>query len=259
MQVFIEPAKEQMGRLAARHAAELIRAAIAARGSAAIILATGTSQYEMLRNLAAAPDVDWSRVSMFHLDEYIGLPASHPASFRRYLAERFVSLVPPLRAVHFIEADARDPRDPASWRAECRRIGGIIASRTIDAAMIGIGENGHIAFNDPPADFDTDEPFIVVDLDEACRRQQVGEGWFRSLDDVPRQAISMSIRQIMKSRSIAVTVPDARKAPAVAAALCGPVTSQVPASILQLHLDCRVFLDAEAASLLSSGSECEDE
>jgi glucosamine-6-phosphate deaminase len=176
------------------------------------------------------------------------MPIAHPASFRRYLWERFARRLPlPLRTFHYLDAEG----DAA---AECERAGELIRRRLIDAAFVGIGENGHLAFNDPPADFATERPYIVVELDEACRRQQLGEGWFPSLDDVPRRAISMSIRQILKSRTIVCTVPDARKAAAVKAAVEGPVTPAVPASILQEHPDCHLFLDAAAAALLTPAS-----
>ena len=177
MEIYIYTTKQEMGVAAGHKAAGLLRDAIDARGEANLILATGASQFEMLAALTAEP-VDWSRVTAFHLDEYVGLPADHPASFRRYLRERFVEKVPALRAFHFI-----DPGDDPA--AECRRLGEIIRQRPIDVACVGIGENGHLAFNDPPADFETDQPYIVVDLDEACRRQQLGEGWFETLDDVP--------------------------------------------------------------------------
>jgi len=232
-----------MGVAAARYVAGLIKAAIAQRGEANIVLATGTSQLEMLATLVTL-DIDWSKVTAFHLDEYIGLPFSHPASFRKYLTERFADKVPPLKAFHYVDGESPDPA------AECQRLGQIIQNLPIDVACVGIGENGHLAFNDPPADFDTDEPYIVVYLDEACRRQQVGEGWFPTLEDVPRQAISMSIRQIMKSRYVVCTVPDRRKAEPLKRTIEGLVTNMVPASILQQHPNCRMFLDEPAASLL---------
>jgi len=247
MKTLIFKTKSAMGAAAAERASSLIRDAIASRGLANIILATGASQFEMLGSLVSAPEVDWSRVVMFHLDEYIGLPATHPASFRKYLTERFVNQVPALKAAHFVEADLRPPAD------ECSRIGKLIAAHPIDAAMVGIGENGHLAFNDPPADFATEEPYIVVNLDSACRRQQLGEGWFKSIDDVPTQAISMSIRQIMKSANIVCTVPDARKAKAVKAALEGPITNMCPSSVLREHPRCWMFLDEPAAALLDDG------
>ena len=236
--------KQEMGEAAARQGGRLMRQAIEDNGQANIILATGASQFEMLAGLVQQ-DVDWSRVVMFHLDEYIGMPETHPASFRKYLKERFVDNVPSLKAVHFVEGDKRGAAD------ECARISRIIADHPIDVAMVGIGENGHLAFNDPPADFDCEEPFIVVKLDEACRRQQFGEGWFASLDDVPAEAISMSIRHIMRSSNIICTVPDDRKAVAVRDALECPVTNLCPASILRTHPSCRMFLDSTAASLLS--------
>lgn len=243
MRIHIIEDKAAMGTAAARRAAEVLQAAIEARGEANLILATGMSQFEMLASLVMQ-DIDWSRVTAFHLDEYIGLPESHPASFRKYLKERFVAKVPTLGQFHFVNGEAPDPA------AECRRLGDLLRGRTVDVACIGVGENGHLAFNDPPADFETEEAYIVVDLDVACRRQQLGEGWFPTLDAVPRQAISMSIRQIMKSRAIVCTAPDARKAEAMKKALEGPVTPTLPASIMQAHADCDVYLDAASAALL---------
>ncbi len=245
MDLRVYGSKDAMGAAAAAMAADRLRAVLRRGGEARIIVATGASQFEMLSHLAAAADLDWSRVTAFHLDEYIGLPPIHPASFRRYLRERFVARVPRLRAFVEVDGSAADPR------AECARLGRMIGGSVIDVACIGIGENGHLAFNDPPADFATEEPYIVVDLDEACRRQQVGEGWFEGLDAVPRQAISMSIRQILKSAAIVCTVPDARKAEAVRGAVEGPVTNRLPASILRTHTQCAVFLDEPAAAKLS--------
>lgn len=245
METLVFADRSAMGAAAAARAAGKIRAALAARGEATIILATGSSQFETIEALVAADDIDWSAVTMFHLDEYIGLRADHPASFRRYLRERFVDRVAPLKDVYLVDGEAGEPD------AECRRLGAIITEHPVDVALVGIGENGHLAFNDPPADFETADPFIVVDLDEPCRRQQLGEGWFDTLDDVPGRAISMSIRQIMKSRSLVVSVPDERKAAAVKSALEGAVTPAIPASILREHPDCAVFLDRAAASLLS--------
>jgi glucosamine-6-phosphate deaminase len=245
MQATVFPTKPELGKAAAAEGAALIRQALAARGEANIIVATGASQFEMLESLTTEPGIDWSRVTGFHLDEYVGLPITHPASFRAYLWQRFVSRLPlPLRAFHFLDAEV-------SPEAECARVGAILRRHPVDVAFIGIGENGHIAFNDPPADFETEEPYLIVDLDEACRRQQLGEGWFPTLDAVPERAISMSVRQILKSAAIICTVPDLRKAHAVRAAVKGPVTREVPASILQRHPDCRLFLDTAAASLLS--------
>lgn len=243
MEIHVFPTKAETGRAAADHAAIIIRESIRDKGRANIILATGASQFDMLDRLVSL-DLEWNKVNAFHLDEYIGLPVSHPASFRKYLNDRFVSKLPALGAFHPINADQGDPA------SECRRLGEILKSLQIDLACIGIGENGHIAFNDPPADFTTQEPYIIVDLDEPCRMQQVGEGWYRSLDEVPTRAISMSVRQIMKSRCIVCTVPDLRKAVALQNALEGPVTNLVPASILQTHPDCHIFADESAMSLL---------
>jgi glucosamine-6-phosphate deaminase len=242
MDVELLPDKKSLGAKAASRGAAAIRAAIARQGRAAIIVATGASQFEMLDALVAAPGIDWSKVTVFHLDEYVGLPVSHPASFRRYLDERFVSRLKHLGNFVPVIGDA------AGLAGEVRRLNGLIGAQTIDVCFAGIGENCHLAFNDPPADFETDDPYIVVTLDEACRRQQLGEGWFASLDAVPARAISMSIRQIMKSRELIVCVPDARKAKAVAAALEGPVTPAQPASILQRHKACTIYLDPPAAA-----------
>ena len=234
--------KEEMGVAAAAHGVSKLQAVLAEKGSASFIVATGASQFEMLAKLAEA-DLPWNKLTGFHLDEYVGLSINHEASFRKYLWERFVSRLPlPLAAFHFL--DGEEDAD-----AECRRASELIEQTSIDVAFVGIGENGHLAFNDPPADFETDQPYLTVDLDDACRQQQFGEGWFPSLDAVPRQAISMSVRQIMKSDAIVCTVPDERKAEAVKNATQGPVSPEVPASILQEHPDCRLFLDAAAASL----------
>jgi len=244
MDVVVTETKQACGEKAAAHGAELVRQAIAASGRASIIVATGASQFEMLGALVTADGIDWARVTGFHLDEYIGMPMTHPASFRKYLKERFVDRLPsPPAAFHYVNGED-DPE------AECRRLGRLISRHPIDVAFIGIGENGHLAFNDPPADFETEQPYIVVDLDEACRRQQLGEGWFPALDDVPTRAISMSIRQIMKSAAIVCTVPDARKARAVKGAVEGRVTPECPSSILQRHAAAALFLDSASASLL---------
>ena len=244
MNLHIYSTKEEMGVAAAERTAQWLNAAIEERGIANLILATGASQFEMLESLIIQ-DVYWSKVTAFHLDEYLGLPETHPASFRKYLRERFADKLPELRTFHYVDGEAADPA------AECARLGDLIAAHPINVACIGIGENGHLAFNDPPADFEIDAPYIVVNLDEACRRQQLGEGWFPTFDDVPTQAISMSIQQIMKSTAIICTVPDARKVVAVQKAVEGPVTNLHPSSILQQHLHCDLFLDEPAAALLS--------
>jgi len=246
MDTTISDDKQASGLKAARRGAEALRKVLSEKGEATIIVATGASQFEMLEALVAEPDIDWTQVTGFHLDEYVGITIDHPASFRGYLWQRFVSkLAFPLKAFHYLNGEGM-PQN------ECCRVGHLIQEQSVDVAFIGIGENGHIAFNDPPADFETESPYLVVDLDEACRRQQLGEGWFPTFEDVPKQAISMSVRQIMKSKTIICTVPDERKSEAVANAVEGEVTPDVPASILQNHPDCHLFLDQPAASRLSS-------
>lgn len=247
MRVEIFDTKRELGEAAAREAAEIIRAAIAERGEARAVAATGASQFEFLEALAREEGIDWGRVTLFHLDEYVGLPESHPASFRKYLKERLSERVRP-GAFHFIDGEAPDPVE------ECRRLGELISQDEIDVAFVGIGENGHLAFNDPPADFGTEEPYLVVNLDEACRRQQVGEGWFETVGEVPSQAISMSIRQILKARRCICIVPDRRKAEAVRDCLELEVSPLRPASVLQQHEGATLYLDRESASLLTEGS-----
>jgi len=242
MTIKIFDTKSELGEAAAQDAATIINQAIEERDAAYVIAATGASQFEFLDALAQAA-IDWTKVVCFHLDEYVGLPESHPASFRRYLKERVVSRIHP-RAFHFLNGEADDVHE------ECRRAGDLIAQQTIDVAFVGIGENGHLAFNDPPADFDTEAPYIVVNLDDACRQQQVGEGWFKSLAEVPAQAISMSIKQILKSRNILCIVPDQRKAEAVRATVELDVSPMRPASILQQHERVTFYLDHESSSLL---------
>ena len=243
MEVRIFATKKELGDAAAERAAAAIAAAVARSGEARVIAATGASQFEFLDALTARAGVDWKRVELFHLDEYVGISDTHPASFRRYLRERIVERVHP-RAFHFLNGDVADPA------AEGRRVGAEISRAPIDVAFVGIGENGHLAFNDPPADFQTEEPYLVVELDEACRRQQLGEGWFPTLADVPRRALSMSVRQILKAREILCIVPDARKAQAVHDCLDGEVTPMHPASILQTHPGTTVYLDRESAAQL---------
>ena len=242
MQVKVFDTKQELGNAAAGDAAEIINHAITERNSAYVIAATGMSQFEFLDALMLK-SIDWTKVTFFHLDEYVGLPESHPASFRRYLKERIVSRVQPL-AFHFINGEADDVYD------ECRRVGQLITQQPIDVAFVGIGENGHLAFNDPPADFHTDEPYIVVNLDDACRQQQVGEGWFKTIDEVPAQAISMSIKQILRSREILCIVPDERKAEAVKASVEQTVSPMHPASILQTHDRVTLYLDRASSRFL---------
>ncbi len=245
MNIHIAPTPQLSGAAAAALGAEKLRSTLATGQEANIIVATGASQFEVLKALIKEEDIAWERVRIFHLDEYIGIPISHGASFRKYLWERFVSQLPyPPIAFNALNGEG----DAA---AECKRVGQLISEIEIDVAFIGIGENGHIAFNDPPADFDTQEAYHVVDLDDACRKQQLGEGWFPTFDDVPKQAISMTVAQIMKSRKIICTVPDERKAEAVKNSVEGEVSNLVPASILQNHADTELFLDEAAASKLS--------
>lgn len=240
--VIICATAKQLGEAAGSRAAVLINEAVRQKGQANIILATGASQFETLNTLINE-NVDWSKVVMFHLDEYIGLPETSPASFRKYLKERFLAHVSPLKSVNLVNGEF----DPV---LECARLNEIISQHKIDVALVGIGENGHLAFNDPPADFDVEDPFIIVDLDHDCRMQQLGEGWFKTIDDVPRRAISMSIKQICKSEHIICSVPDKRKATAVKNSLEEKVSNLVPASILQLHNNCVFYLDKLSSSLL---------
>jgi glucosamine-6-phosphate deaminase len=241
MEIIISENKKELGLKAAIKGAELIKKAISEKGAANIIVATGASQFEMLEELIKQ-EIDWTKVTGFHLDEYIGISDKHPASFRKYLNERFVSKVK-IKDFHYVSGDT-DPH------AECNRLGQIISKHSIDVAFVGIGENAHLAFNDPPADFETIEPYIVVNLDADCRRQQLGEGWFASFDEVPKQAISMSIQQIMKSKAVICSVPDARKANALKISIKGKVTPLVPASVLQSHKATWIYLDKNSGSLL---------
>jgi len=246
MNVKISADKYILGKEAAKVGAAKIRAAIAGKGYANVILATGASQFEMLAALLQEKDIDWSVIKFFHLDEYVGLPITHPASFRKYLWERFISKLPVPPAAFFpVNGSAAD------LPAELARLEKAITENPIDVAFVGIGENGHLAFNDPPADFDTERSYLVIDLEERCRKQQLGEGWFPTFDDVPKQAVSMSVKQCMKAKCIINSVPDLRKAEAVKAALEGPVTNMVAASMLQKHPDCWTFLDKDSASLLT--------
>jgi glucosamine-6-phosphate deaminase len=232
-----------LGQAAAARAAEILESAIARQNRARVIVATGASQFAFLEALTSNRGLAWSKVEMFHLDEYAGLPMTHPASFRKYLMERFIHPTG-ITNYHFLDGEGDLP-------TVCREVGAALNAAPIDVAFVGIGENAHLAFNDPPADFETDEPYLVVHLDEQCRRQQVGEGWFRNLSEVPAKAISMSVRQILKSRSILCIVPDLRKAGAVKDSLEGAISPQIPASILRTHPDVTYCLDEQSASLLT--------
>lgn len=245
MDVHILPDQKQLGIEAGRKTAELIRKAIQEKGNANIILATGSSQFETLKQLIQEREIAWDKVTMFHLDEYIGLPASHKASFRKYLKERFLDKVSPLQSVNLVNGEA-NPQE------ELRRLNDLISKAPVDVALVGIGENGHLAFNDPPADFETTQPYIIANLDQACRQQQVNEQWFASVEEVPLQAISMSIKQIMLSKCVICSVPGERKARAVRDCLELPVSNLHPASILQEHSNCCLFLDKDSASLLKT-------
>ena len=223
MKIVISKTADELGRRAAEKSASLIRAAI---------VATGASQFETLKYLVQE-DIDWKKVEMFHLDEYVDLPITHPASFRKYLKERFVDKTG-VEKVHFVDGT----------REGIERLTKEIRLAPIDVGLIGIGRNSHIAFNDPPADFDTREAYIIVNLDEACRNQQVAEGWFAGFDDVPKQAVSMSVWQIMQCKAIVSAVPHAEKAWAVAAALKNELTPKVPATMLKTHPDFNLYVDA---------------
>lgn len=242
LQIKILPDKSSLSRAAAEHAANSLRSLLREKTSVRLIAATGASQFEFLEALTSAPDIDWPRIEVFHLDEYVGLPITHPASFRKYLYERLVNKVG-VKQFHPLngESDAQAVKE---------HVGRELLAAPVDLAFVGIGENGHLAFNDPPADFDTDEPYLIVSLDQACRQQQVNEGWFPSLEAVPAKAISMSIRQILRSKEIIAIVPDARKAAAVKACLAGPIDPAAPASALRRHAHVSVYLDKDSAALL---------
>jgi len=242
MRVEVFPDKKSLSQAAAKNAADILRKAIQNRGHARIIAATGAAQFDFLEALTQASGIDWTKVEMFHLDEYIGLPATHPASFRKFLLDRLINKTA-MRRYYLLDGD-QDPQNViAEVTAEIRKA-------PIDIAFVGIGENGHLAFNDPPADFETDEAYIVVELDEACRRQQMGEGWFKTLDDVPRRALSMTVKQVLKAEQIIAIVPEKRKADAVMKCFGGEITPMAPGSILRTHENTVVYLDKDSASLL---------
>jgi glucosamine-6-phosphate deaminase len=236
--------KRTLGASAAEQAAASIRRAIDHQGKARIVAATGAAQFEFLEELTSLTNIEWPRVEMFHLDEYVGLSESHPASFCRFLRER---LIQKTGIINFHLLNGKD--NPAEV---IRIVGQALQAAPIDVAFVGIGENGHLAFNDPPADFKAEAPYLLVTLDEVCRRQQMGEGWFATLKDVPEHAISMSVRQILKTREIICIVPDARKANAVKICLEGEISPMAPASILRTHSNTTVYLDQQSAALLSA-------
>ncbi len=238
------PDKKSLGNAAATQAAIAIRRAIRDRGTARVVAATAASQSEFLQALVREPEIDWARVELFHLDEYIGLPATHPGSFRKMLLELLVHKTG-IKNYHLLDGDA-DPSEVVG------RVGRALASAPIDIEFLGIGENGHIAFNDPPANFETEEPYLIVNLDDACRRQQVGEAWFADISQVPKQALSMSVKQILKAKEILAVVPDTRKAQAVKACFEGEISPMAPASILRSHPNATIYLDENSSALLSS-------
>src|ERR1700678_2311642 len=244
MLVKVFNSRESLGQAAAEQATAAIRRAIAARAKARIVAATGTSQAAFLNALTKTDVIDWAKVEAFHLDEYIGLPITHPASFRKILLEQLMQKAGIVN-YHLLDGDSPGPAEVV------RRVGLQIASAPVDVMFLGIGENAHIAFNDPPADFETEDPFLIVELDEACRRQQVGEGWFADISQVPKQAISMSVQQILKGKELIAVVPESRKANAVKACLEGPVSPLAPASILRKHPNATLYLDQASAALLS--------
>ena len=244
MQTKIFVDKQSLGRAASTDAARVLLNAIHDHGSVRIVVATGASQFEFLDALTATPNLDWARVEVFHLDEYVGLPITHPASFRKYLFDRLIHKTG-ITQYHLLDGDG-DPE------GAIRRVGRELQSRAADILFAGIGENAHLAFNDPPADFQTEDPYILVDLDESCRQQQVNEGWFATMEEVPKKAISMSVRQVLKAKKIIVVAPDTRKAYAVKCCLEGEISPKVPASILRNHADAIIYLDADSAALLSS-------
>ncbi|HEU4938389.1 MAG TPA: glucosamine-6-phosphate deaminase [Vicinamibacterales bacterium] len=244
MKLRLEADRRAMSVAAAEHAASSLRRVISQSGKARVVAATGASQLDFLEALTALTGIEWTRVELFHLDEYVGIPDTHPASFRRYLHDHLIDKTS-IRTYHFLDGTGH-------VEDVMRDVGRELSRAPIDIMFAGIGENGHLAFNDPPADFETTDPYILVNLDEACRQQQVGEGWFTRIEDVPTTAISMSIRQMMKANELLVIVPDARKALAVKASVEGDITPLVPASIIRTHPNVTLFLDQPAASRLQS-------
>lgn len=243
MKVIVAQDRAELGKSTAEQAAEVLRRCLAENELCRLVVATGSSQFEVLENLVQQPDIDWQRICGFHLDEYLGIGRTHSASFCGYLKSRFVDRVP---LQSFLYLDGTLP--PEQLRSSASAA---LAGQRIDLLLCGIGENGHLAFNDPPADFKTQEPYSIVELDEACRKQQVGEGWFDSMADVPTQAISMSIAQILKAEVILCSVPDRRKAEAVRGTLEDEISPHIPASALRQHPQTTLVLDTESSSLLS--------
>jgi glucosamine-6-phosphate deaminase len=252
MLVKVFAGKSALSVAASEQAASAIRRVIGEKGNARVVAATAASQIEFLDALTRAPGIDWRCVEVFHLDEYIGLPITHPGSFRGMLLQQLISKTG-VTNYHLLDGDSGDPSEVA------RRVGRELASAPVDIAFLGIGENGHIAFNDPPANFDIEEPYIIVDLDDACRQQQVGEAWFSDVSKVPKQALSMSVRQILKAKEILAVVPDLRKAQAVKTCFEGDISPAAPASILRQHGNATIYLDVHSASLLSAPRAVEND
>ncbi len=250
MKIVVAQDRISMGRFTAEQAAACLRDCLSQKAECNLVIATGSSQFEVLESLVSQPNIDWSRVNGFHLDEYLGIDRSHSASFCGYLSKRFVDRIP-LKSFFYLDGT----KLPELLRTQASEQ---LAGRTVDLLLCGIGENGHLAFNDPPADFATQEPYLIVELDEACRRQQVGEGWFDSLEQVPTQAISMSIAQILKAKKILCSVPDQRKAEAVRNTVEGEVDPMVPASALKQHADVTLVLDAASATMLSDSTQVQN-
>jgi len=243
MHIRVLEGRDSLGKAAADQASTAIQRAIQANGKARIIGASAASQFEFLEALINTPGINWKKVELFHLDEYIGLPNTHPASFCKFLQDRLISKTG-IATYHLLDGEI-DPSEVI------RRTNAAIGAAPIDVAFVGIGENGHLAFNDPPADFETDEAYIVVNLDQACRQQQVGEGWFPSIESVPTQAISMSVKQVLKSKEILAIVPGPKKAQAIKACFDFPISPMAPSSILRTHPNTTIYLDRESAALLS--------
>lgn len=238
MEIRICKNKEELGKSAAIYTAEVLRKCIAEKGYARIALSTGASQFDTISSLVEQ-DVDWSKVEMFHLDEYVGLDISHGASFRKYLKERFADKVGNLKKAHYVDGTEEGI---AKLTEEIRK-------EPIDIGLIGIGENAHIAFNDPPANFETKEAYHIVELNEACKKQQMGEGWFPTIDDVPKQAVSMTAYQIMQCKKIVSCVPYAVKADAIKKTLSAKETTNlIPATLLKEHEDFILYIDMDSAS-----------
>ena len=242
MKVKLYETTAAMGEAAAEQAAEVLKQAIAKNGSARLLLSTGASQFAFFEAFVKK-DVDWKKVEMFHLDEYVGISKNHPASFNRYLRERFIDKVHPGK-YHLIDGE-KDPE------ATIKEITELLDRKQVDLGLIGIGENAHIAFNDPPADFADKRAYKVVDLADRCLQQQIGEGWFKTKEECYKQAISMTCDRIMQCKTIISVVPYAVKAEAIYATLTSPLSENVPATLLKNHADTTVYIDKDSASMLS--------